>query len=76
VGVWSRDAHELFQVPRAIQAGRVWVNQYNTYPAHALLVVLKNLIVKTINGIRSLSCCKKHVNLLRQRTGWILLIRI
>jgi aldehyde dehydrogenase (NAD+)/aldehyde dehydrogenase len=31
----SRDAHELFQVPRAIQAGRVWVNQYNTYPAHA-----------------------------------------
>jgi aldehyde dehydrogenase (NAD+)/aldehyde dehydrogenase len=32
----SRDAHELFQVPRAIQAGRVWVNQYNTYPAHAL----------------------------------------
>ncbi|PKG41694.1 aldehyde dehydrogenase family protein [Psychroflexus sp. MES1-P1E] len=34
-GVWSRDAHELFQVPRAIQAGRVWVNQYNTYPAHA-----------------------------------------
>ncbi|MFV8376452.1 aldehyde dehydrogenase family protein [Flavobacterium sp. LB1P71] len=34
-GVWSRDAHELFQVPKAIQAGRVWVNQYNTYPAHA-----------------------------------------
>ncbi|MCL7763776.1 aldehyde dehydrogenase [Polaribacter sp. Z014] len=34
-GVWSRDAHELYQVPRAIQAGRVWVNQYNTYPAHA-----------------------------------------
>ncbi|MBW2961243.1 aldehyde dehydrogenase family protein [Mesonia aestuariivivens] len=34
-GVWSRDAHELFQVPRAIQAGRVWVNQYHTYPAHA-----------------------------------------
>ena len=34
-GVWSRDAHELYQVPRAIKAGRVWVNQYNTYPAHA-----------------------------------------
>jgi aldehyde dehydrogenase (NAD+)/aldehyde dehydrogenase len=33
--VWSRDAHELFQVPRAIHAGRVWVKQYNTYPAHA-----------------------------------------
>ncbi|KEO75382.1 aldehyde dehydrogenase family protein [Anditalea andensis] len=34
-GLWSRDAHELYQVPRAIQAGRVWVNCYNTYPAHA-----------------------------------------
>lgn len=34
-GVWTRDAHELFQVPRAIQAGRVWVNCYHAYPAHA-----------------------------------------
>ncbi|TXE12434.1 aldehyde dehydrogenase family protein [Algoriphagus aquimarinus] len=34
-GLWSRDAHELYQVPRAIQAGRVWVNCYHTYPAHA-----------------------------------------
>ncbi len=34
-GVWTRDAHELYQVPRAIQAGRVWVNQYHSYPAHA-----------------------------------------
>ncbi len=34
-GVWTRDAHELFQVPRSIQAGRVWVNCYHNYPAHA-----------------------------------------
>jgi len=34
-GVWTRDAHELYQVPRAIQAGRVWVNCYHQYPAHA-----------------------------------------
>lgn len=34
-GVWTRDAHELYQVPRAIQAGRVWVNNYHAYPAHA-----------------------------------------
>jgi acyl-CoA reductase-like NAD-dependent aldehyde dehydrogenase len=33
-GVWTRDAHELYQVPRAIQAGRVWVNCYHAYPAH------------------------------------------
>lgn len=34
-GVWTRDSHELYQVPRAIQAGRVWVNCYHAYPAHA-----------------------------------------
>lgn len=34
-GVWTRDAHELYNVPRAIQAGRVWVNCYHAYPAHA-----------------------------------------
>ena len=34
-GVWSRDAHQLYQVPRAIKAGRVWVNCYHAYPAHA-----------------------------------------
>ena len=34
-GVWTRDAHEMYQVPRSIQAGRVWVNCYHAYPAHA-----------------------------------------
>jgi aldehyde dehydrogenase len=34
-GVWTRDTHEMYQVPRAIQAGRVWVNCYHAYPAHA-----------------------------------------
>ncbi|WP_332020099.1 aldehyde dehydrogenase family protein [Kaistella sp.] len=34
-GVWTRDAHQLYQVPRAIQSGRVWVNQYHSYPAGA-----------------------------------------
>jgi len=34
-GVWTRDAHQLYQVPRAIKAGRVWVNCYHAYPAHA-----------------------------------------
>ena len=34
-GVWTRDAHEIYQVPRAIQAGRVWINNYHAYPAHA-----------------------------------------
>ncbi|WP_448606056.1 aldehyde dehydrogenase family protein [Paenimyroides ceti] len=34
-GVWTRDAHQLYQIPRAIQAGRVWINQYHSYPAGA-----------------------------------------
>lgn len=34
-GVWTRDAHQLYQIPRAVQAGRVWVNQYHNYPAGA-----------------------------------------
>ena len=33
-GVWTRDAHQLYQVPRAINAGRIWVNCYHDYPAH------------------------------------------
>ncbi len=33
-GVWTRDAHQLYQIPRAIKAGRVWVNCYHAYPAH------------------------------------------
>jgi aldehyde dehydrogenase len=34
-GVWTRDAHQLYRIPRAIKAGRVWVNCYHLYPAHA-----------------------------------------
>jgi aldehyde dehydrogenase len=34
-GFWSRDAHQLYRIPRAIKAGRVWVNCYHDYPAHA-----------------------------------------
>jgi aldehyde dehydrogenase len=34
-GVWTRDAHQLYRIPRAIKAGRVWVNCYHNYPAHA-----------------------------------------
>lgn len=34
-GVWSRDAHQIHRVSRAVQAGRIWVNCYHLYPAHA-----------------------------------------
>jgi aldehyde dehydrogenase len=34
-GVWSRDANNAYRLARGIQAGRVWVNNYHAYPAHA-----------------------------------------
>ncbi len=34
-GVWSRNGTTWYRAGRAIQAGRVWVNNYHAYPAHA-----------------------------------------
>ncbi len=34
-GVWSRSQNICYRAGRAIQAGRVWINQYHNYPAHA-----------------------------------------
>ena len=34
-GVWTRDMHQAFKISRGIKAGRVWVNNYHNYPAHA-----------------------------------------
>ncbi|MEJ5920350.1 acetaldehyde dehydrogenase ExaC [Corynebacterium sp. H78] len=34
-GVWSRDQQNAYRAARAIKAGRVWVNNYHNYPAHA-----------------------------------------
>ncbi|SFR47182.1 aldehyde dehydrogenase [Robiginitalea myxolifaciens] len=34
-GVWTRDTHQAYQISRQVQAGRVWVNCYHLYPAHA-----------------------------------------
>lgn len=34
-GVWTRDTHQAYGISRGIKAGRVWVNCYHLYPAHA-----------------------------------------
>ncbi|HET9102533.1 MAG TPA: aldehyde dehydrogenase family protein [Solirubrobacteraceae bacterium] len=34
-GVWTRDGSRAFRMGRAVQAGRVWINCYHQYPAHA-----------------------------------------
>ena len=34
-GVWTRDGTRAYRFGRAIQAGRVWINCFHLYPAHA-----------------------------------------
>jgi aldehyde dehydrogenase len=34
-GVWSRDGTTAYRAGRDIKAGRVWINCYHAYPAHA-----------------------------------------
>ncbi len=34
-GVWTRDTNRAYRMGRGIQAGRVWINCYHAYPAHA-----------------------------------------
>ncbi|MBE9539221.1 MAG: aldehyde dehydrogenase family protein, partial [Proteobacteria bacterium] len=34
-GVWTRDVHQMQEMTRGIQAGRVWANCYHAYPAGA-----------------------------------------
>ena len=41
-GVWSRDANTCYRMGRGIEAGRVWVNNYHSYPAHAAFGGYKN----------------------------------
>jgi acyl-CoA reductase-like NAD-dependent aldehyde dehydrogenase len=34
-GLWTRDVNRIHRMTREIQAGRIWVNTYHAYPAHA-----------------------------------------
>ncbi|QNH95459.1 acetaldehyde dehydrogenase ExaC [Corynebacterium anserum] len=34
-GVWTRNGRQAYKAGRAIQSGRVWINNYHSYPAHA-----------------------------------------
>jgi aldehyde dehydrogenase len=34
-GIWTRDGTRAYRFGRGIEAGRVWVNNYHAYPAHA-----------------------------------------
>ncbi|GLT18391.1 aldehyde dehydrogenase [Vibrio zhanjiangensis] len=34
-GVWTRDTNLAYRMGRRIEAGRIWINCYHAYPAHA-----------------------------------------
>lgn len=34
-GLWTRDINRAYRMGRSIEAGRIWVNCYHMYPAHA-----------------------------------------
>ena len=63
-GVWSRSANNCYRAGRAIQAGRVWVNQYHTYPAHAAFGGYKESGIGRENHLMMLGHYQQTKNLL------------
>ncbi len=72
--VWTRDMHEAYQIPRKIQAGRVWVNNYHNYPAHAPFGGYKESGFGRENHKMMLSHYRKNKNILisydKQKWDW------
>ncbi|MCT1492179.1 aldehyde dehydrogenase [Corynebacterium sanguinis] len=63
-GVWSRNGTVAYRAGRAIKAGRVWVNQYHTYPAHAAFGGYKQSGIGRENHLMMLNHYQQTKNLL------------
>ncbi|WJY68895.1 acetaldehyde dehydrogenase ExaC [Corynebacterium auris] len=63
-GVWSRNGTTAYRAGRAIKAGRVWVNHYHTYPAHAAFGGYKQSGLGRENHLMMLSHYQETKNLL------------
>ena len=63
-GVWSRDINRCYRAGRAIQAGRVWTNCYNLYPAHAAFGGYKQSGIGRENHLMMLAHYQQVKNLL------------
>ena len=63
-GVWSRDGNTAYRAGRAIQAGRVWVNNYHAYPAHAAFGGYKSSGIGRENHLMMLDHYQQPKNLL------------
>ncbi|GAA2186377.1 aldehyde dehydrogenase family protein [Leucobacter alluvii] len=63
-GVWSRDGATAYRAGRAIEAGRVWVNNYHAYPAHAAFGGYKSSGIGRENHLMMLDHYQQTKNLL------------
>ncbi|MFT4265009.1 MAG: aldehyde dehydrogenase family protein [Nocardioides sp.] len=63
-GVWSRDINTAYRAGRAIQAGRVWTNNYHAYPAHAAFGGYKSSGIGRENHLMMLEHYQQTKNLL------------
>ncbi|MCT2287656.1 aldehyde dehydrogenase [Corynebacterium sanguinis] len=63
-GVWSRNGTVAYRAGRAIKAGRVWVNQYHSYPAHAAFGGYKQSGIGRENHLMMLNHYQQTKNLL------------
>ena len=63
-GVWTRNGTLAYRAGRAIQAGRVWVNNYHAYPAGAAFGGYKSSGIGRENSKLALSHYQQTKNLL------------
>jgi len=63
-GVWSRNGNVAYRAGRDIQAGRVWVNNYHTYPAGAAFGGYKSSGIGRENNKLALGHYQQTKNLL------------
>ncbi|RSZ64660.1 aldehyde dehydrogenase [Corynebacterium hylobatis] len=63
-GVWARNGNIAYRAGRDIQAGRVWVNQYHTYPAHSAFGGYKESGIGRENHLMMLAHYQQTKNLL------------
>lgn len=68
-GVWTRDGNRAYHAGRDIQAGRVWVNTYHQYPAHAAFGGYKQSGIGRENHLMMLEHYQQTKNLLVSYTG-------
>jgi aldehyde dehydrogenase len=63
-GLWTRSQNTAYRAGRAIQAGRVWVNNYHAYPAHAAFGGYKSSGIGRENHLMMLDHYQQTKNLL------------